>query len=374
MFKTSGPGISLRARALAAGLLLSGAAGADPASDAAVAPAKVSETPEPAGAAGAPAVAELTPSELAAEELSRKASRLRQLVEGTLDPSVKAQSLLSVKLEDSQGIPELSLLALLKRAEQLSKRPLAMRKLAFRKLPDESSDPAEAARYLFEMRAAFLALPAKDRKTILERHAQRRYEAEAENQKVERQRRRLQELTERTRTLEAFLDGSLDPNVDPTPLLQVDLTDPTEVFANESRRQRFLESSQVSAAAVPPSDAHGSAESPEKTEASLEQRLEAAESALDAVRRKIVAAPREKLDQMLEALRARQAKAQAEPEVTDAVQKKLGEAEDKAHSSVHSSSGCCTPSPGARERSRSTRPSSGFGPCGSSESAWSSSG
>ncbi len=172
------------------------------------------------GGDGTPTVqAEGSASPVSIEVFDTRRRDLVALFDGTLDAKVDVDALLSVSLTDDPLLD----------AEDLSRLIEVMRRAREEPLPRPedverpSADLAEAKARWMEALAAFSALDPELRRTRLDAH-QEAHEAR------ESARAALQARLDRARTtrtnLEAFLAGTLDLEVDPVPLLRIDLLDP----------------------------------------------------------------------------------------------------------------------------------------------------
>lgn len=273
------------------------------------------------------------------EDLKRKTRELREFAAGTLAPTIDPGPLLVVHVQDALGDPELGMLALLRRVEELRNKPLYVRRSALKAKLGDTQEPKQAARDLFDTRATFLSLPDKDRARILENHRERRREAETASQAVERDRQRLENLVGKAKALQAFLDGKLDPKLDPHELLRIDLGDVADVGSNELRRKDFLALGEQPPAPDGPPRTENEAETKAETktapasdvpDAPLQSQLEAAEKALDSLRYRILAVPAAELGRLLDVHGAQARKAESQPAAEEAAKQRIGEAEDRA--------------------------------------------
>jgi len=195
-----------------------------------------------------------------------------------------------------------------------------------RSVPRGADELGEARAELAAALVDFLRRPGAVRRRLLRRHEEQRHRAEAAERALREQRARLEELEQTATRLAALLDGTPDPEVDPAPLLRVNLAEESEIAADVARRRRFLSGS---AARTPP------AEPPTAGEGlAPEARIAAARLRIDALRLRFLAlAPAERAS-LLERHRRgttdeaeREAKARREEEARRAEQASLAELE-----------------------------------------------
>ncbi|MDH3201089.1 MAG: AAA family ATPase [Myxococcales bacterium] len=180
-----------------------------------------------------------TAKALAIEQLRRQTQQIQDLINGRLDVAVDPKTLFAVDLSVSQAGPDLELLLreLERGAEQATRR--ADRKRVSRPPKNESS-LERARRGLIEARAAFLSLPPAKQEEILSKHTARRREATVEAASKRVKTEMLIELQSQADQLEAFLQGELDPSIDPRPLLEIDFADLGDFALSSRRRKSFL--------------------------------------------------------------------------------------------------------------------------------------
>ena len=180
--------------------------------------------------------------------LRKQAKQIRQLMAGRLDVGVDPLSLFVVDLSAPESGADLErLLRELERDAKQWARPPG-RKLALR-TPGPENALEKARRELVEAQAAFLSLPRVKREEILSSHEARRIEVLAQAGSTQAKIETLAQLEERIAHLEAFLAGSLDPAIDPRPLLEMDPAELADFAADPDRRRRYLDPS--SAGPVP---------------------------------------------------------------------------------------------------------------------------
>ncbi|MEO6775806.1 MAG: hypothetical protein ABI467_22790, partial [Kofleriaceae bacterium] len=151
------------------------------------------------------------------------ATQIRAFMAGTLDATVDPRSLFVIDLASS--IDARSLAATLDHA----KRP--------RGTGSASESPA---RMLVDARAAFFALTDAQRAKLFEQHAAARAASLAGSTEQLAHQHLLAELRDHVTKLRAFLAGTLDPGIDPRPLLRIDLASEAEVALSADRRTAFL--------------------------------------------------------------------------------------------------------------------------------------
>jgi len=183
----------------------------------------------PAGPVAAPtqpdAAPEATVDPAVDAALRLRAGQIRGLIDGTLAPEIDATSLLTFDLADAAWLG----------SERLQRILTALQGAADGAPPGDSTDepveppappdarPGTAAAELEAAVLAFLELPAERRAALLTAHQERRAEAEAERTAAARDAADLDRITLQAEQLEAYLDGNLAPEVDPAPLLELDL-------------------------------------------------------------------------------------------------------------------------------------------------------
>lgn len=213
---------------------------------------------------GAPLRADGGPALPAESSMLEAAAQIGRLMQGKLDPSVDPRSLFDVSL--SPG-PSPNLRSVLERLNQDEKS----------KQPNRELTPQQR---LVEAQAAFLSLPAKKRRQLLTAHQARRQAADRANRLQSEKRARLAELETSAANLEAFLEGRLSADVDPSSLLSVNLLDDASLATSEARRRTFLEHSAHGTPAEPPPGDHRS----KPKGLSLDAQLALAAEKLDSLR------------------------------------------------------------------------------------------
>ena len=155
------------------------------------------------------------------------ADRLDALRRGELDPSIDARALFVLPLDA--------------RVEAFASATRAPAEATNE--PDAEPSAADRdARALVD----FLRLPADERNALLDAHAARHATFLERDAAVRAARaRRTQELQTRSDQLEAFLDGRLESDVDPTPLLRVDLLAAHDIGVDAQRATTFLDESEL---------------------------------------------------------------------------------------------------------------------------------
>ncbi len=214
-----------------------------------------------------------------AEAMRQQAARIRDLIAERLDVAVDPHSLFALDLSRPEASLQVeSLLEQLDQARATSSGSTKRLKDE-RSKPSEAEDPEQAARdALTKAQLDFLSLPAAERQRLLDVHEHRRQRAQAQADQEAIKQQRLGELTAQGDQLEAFLEGTLDPSVDPKPLLIIDLSATGELALDAERRRGFV------TAESPTSPA------PEDTEPSgLDLQLRVAADRLDALRRRFLA-------------------------------------------------------------------------------------
>lgn len=208
-------------------------------------------------------------------DLALRAAQIGRLIDGTLDPSVDAEALFVVPLADPSLGPNGEHLTGLLTALAQPSPPKRRRS----KSPTAALSPPVAA-FVAAYRS-FLELPLAERRALLEAHANKHQAALAGVDPAAIATRAADDVEERAEHLEAYLAGTLAPEVDPSALLSVDLAQPSEVSLSPARRGTWLTMGTASPA------------SPPSTPGAL---LVAAQARLDAARRKYLAlAPTERL-------------------------------------------------------------------------------
>jgi hypothetical protein len=261
------------------------------------APAAVEAGPEAEGRRQADAQARAERS----ARLRERARKLRALAAGTLDPAVSLEGLFTLDLQDPafgrrDALAELASAATGpvpaapaadKRGKRSEPKPLDVTALT----PEQDLRAALAA---------FLRLPVERRAALIAEHRARAEALQAARTREGRARERLESLEQRNARLRAFLNGNLDPSVDPAPLLSLPLGDVTSPGLHGRLSRLSALASQVSSDDSPPPQAAtaqpaidaqstetapdaGVAESPGAgaSPPTLEAQLEAAEGELD---------------------------------------------------------------------------------------------
>lgn len=254
------------------------------------------------------------------DELRDRADQILALIDGTLAPDVDARRLLVLELSNSSlvGRSGERLAALLR---GLDEPPVSQESR------EADLDPASAleAAYL-----AFLRLPAKRRQELLDAHAERRAATLASDAARELFEQRLAATTADADRLEAFLEGSLDVGVDPRGLIEIDLADAKELGLSRARRETWL-----SSADSPRAEGETPDPSVETTDAEgdeLAEELAAAETRLDALRRRYVRLSPEARASLFEAHRRRIAAAESNPQTESVPEARASLDEEDARS------------------------------------------
>ncbi|MEX1366483.1 MAG: hypothetical protein AB1Z98_25390, partial [Nannocystaceae bacterium] len=229
-------------------------------------------TPAAAGPAAAPArvapeepaASEVAPAVVPADDpLMTKARQLVALMEGTLDPSVDPADVLVLELSDTEAIGPggVQLVTMLQQAasapaddaddadDVVPQTPLVL----------DGMEPAAAFEAAY---VAFSRLGPERRAELLAAQASKRAAVTSARQDAER---RVAALTRRADALQAYLEGTLDLEVDPSTVLQVDLADEREVGLSSARRAQWLASSAATPTPAPTADADVEVEGDEAT-------------------------------------------------------------------------------------------------------------
>jgi hypothetical protein len=212
-----------------------------------------------------------------AEAMRQQAERIRDLIAERLDVAVDPASLFAIDLSKPEASRQVeSLLKELEQAPAARSRSTSAVRGELAK-PSEAAVSAQAARdALIQAQRDFLSLPEAERQRLLDVHQKRRQAALAEAQAEAIKQQRLAELNSQAEQLEAFLEGKLDPSVDPKPLLTIDLSATGELALDAERRRQFVTGD--------------SSKAPEDTATSeLDSQLSLAASRLDVLRRRFLA-------------------------------------------------------------------------------------
>lgn len=287
------------------------------------APVAVDAQPAPPSVGRPPAEPDTSSPATAEREvewLRLRAARIRDFTRGRLDPSIDPASLFTVDLGGS-SLGEDPGAALSRILREVGGRGRGQRALP----PDAGGDALAAARADFlNALAEYLRRPAAERLRLGRQHEERRQERDAA-ERVERARRaQLQALELASARLGAYLEGRLEPGVDPAPLLRVNLLEESEIGADPERRRRFLAppAEGLAAAAATGGDAS----------APLEARLDLARSRMDELRRRFLSlspAERASLEAKHRAgLGAREAAERARAAVERAAEEERGRREE----------------------------------------------
>ncbi len=206
------------------------------------------------------------PRAVLAASLLTRAARIRQLIAGTLDPTVDADALFSVQLDALGGDADRlqALVAAIEsgRAEPPSdEAPRSEGPAAVpppeppSHPPDSEPDPSpppstppedpetgldEARATLASAYAAFFSLSPERATQRLRAHRARVQEHQAQVGAQARVQEALAGTLGQAEALEAFLRGELEPEIDPAELLAVDLLQDRELLGSEHRRASVL--------------------------------------------------------------------------------------------------------------------------------------
>lgn len=177
----------------------------------------------PVGADDATAPVEPGPAE--------KATKIRELIAGKLDPNVDPHDLFSIKL-DSSSTDNATSSELLRLLQEFDKPKRSRLKS---KVPPGDAQAA-AARALLSARIAFFSLSPAKRTQLLARHQDKRSTSETTAPRLSEA-----SLQEEADKLEALLSGSTEAPVERSSLLAVDLLDDPDLVTDKARRRAFLE-------------------------------------------------------------------------------------------------------------------------------------
>ncbi len=229
---------------------------------------------------------------------------------GRLDVEVDPASLFTVSLHEPGAADRARLmfetLEESDRQRQRGKRTLSPPST---QMPPGDDLVDEAQRELARAQLDFLSLPAEERRRLLSEHARRQRAAtrdgEAQGQKLQL----LAALEAQAEQLEAFLEGTLDPSVDPEPLLGIDLLAADEIALDRKRRSAFLRE-----------DAQPPIASDQLEKLGLDASIDLARARIDAQRRRFVAMTSKERSQLFDRHRAKRTDRieAAEAEVSDA--------------------------------------------------------
>lgn len=240
------------------------------------------------------------PQVAVATALEARARNVRALIAGTLDPSIEAAGLFSIQLDaigaDGRTLVELaaSVQAAVAAAREATEKPPKRRRepAPIAKPPEPAPvqpDPVTADSQLATARqdltaayVEFFSLPAEEAQARLDAHREKvRLAAEAAGY-VGSLGQQISETNLQAERLEALLDGTLDPDVDPSTLLQIDLLGEREFLRREKRRLGVIGTEES-----PPEEVADPVTSAQTAE--LESALAAAEKRLDQARLKYLA-------------------------------------------------------------------------------------
>jgi hypothetical protein len=219
--------------------------------------------------------------------LDARSQEIEALIAGELDAAVDVDALFELDLSDplltgDGGLRLRSLIARhTSRNDSIAHRGSKRQQKVSRPRPrGPSADLAHATDRLFAAYDEFLALdPTRRRSLLVEHRSKHGAHAEAERVSEELRRERLKALRARADALRAFMDGTLAVEVDPRPLLALDLIDEQEPALSSTRRQSWS----------PPRATTGPAER-------LEFELAQAELELDAARQRFLSLDSEQRD------------------------------------------------------------------------------
>ncbi|MEX1363613.1 MAG: AAA family ATPase [Nannocystaceae bacterium] len=233
--------------ALVALLVVGGSARGQPASGDGVGSEPKAAPARPEGVDGADSTARPEPEPEPAEEpLRRRARQILELIDGTLDLEVEPASLFVVDLSDPAlvGPAGEHLLELLGSLDEPiaepEPEPIPPRRGRRRRSePEPEPEPKPEPSAVDELIAAlevYLRLSPDERQEVFDRHARRQQAAVTERDAASlREARRVRVMRQADR-LEAFLEGTLDLEVEPHDLLTLDLLDIEEVGLSAERR------------------------------------------------------------------------------------------------------------------------------------------
>ncbi len=217
-----------------------------------------------------PSPPEPTPPDpaLIVDRLNQRAAAIEALLEGRLDPVVALSDVFVLVLDD----PALAgpdgwsgLLTAIQKARSMPEpapapEPAPLDKRRPSRSPPEpepapqidpvdyalplaptDADPLTRARNRVERAyLRFALLDPTERQALVDAHEARRSENQRRQQSEAKARARLELLQREADQLAALIDGTLDPAVDPTPLLEVDLGAADELLRNPERLARAL--------------------------------------------------------------------------------------------------------------------------------------
>ncbi len=309
------------------------------------APAKPEAGPPDAVADAAPDPAPVAPT----DPLRLRAARIRALIDGTLGLELDPASLFIIDLSDPAwvGPDGEHLRGLLLQLEAPPPDPEPPRRRPSRRKPKtpEPEPTPEPAAELTEALEAYLRLSPEQRRATFETHARRRDDAVAEREASSRRESRRLAITTQADQLEAFLDGTLDLEIDPRPLLRLNLSDEHETALSPLRRKAW---STEPPSAEPPTEPEPPVEPAEPAEPPTEPEppaspddpateldsLDTAEARLDALRRRFLALTPPERSALFETHERRK----KEAEEAEAAAKAQAEAEAKAQADAEAES------------------------------------
>ncbi|MEZ4329169.1 MAG: ATP-binding protein [Polyangiales bacterium] len=170
--------------------------------------------------------------------LTARRARVLALLDGTLDTQFAASDVLRVPLDDVDLVGEggqrfFALLGRLRAEAGLADAARRRAEQARARAVAREPDPVvRAADGLLDALARFLLLPESERAAVVARHEARREAARAREAAV---RPRVEELQRQAQQLTAYMRLELDPEVDPAPLLTLDLSANDELGGSHVR-------------------------------------------------------------------------------------------------------------------------------------------
>ncbi|MEM6290676.1 MAG: ATP-binding protein [Myxococcota bacterium] len=283
-------------------------------------------TPEP-DVEPAPAAAEPQPA-TTDEALALRAERIRALVDGTLAPGVDARNLFTLDLADPAWGPNASLRfgTILGRLDAPQPKPRRRRRRPKPRPPLEGLSPDQA---LEDALVEFFGFTVEQRAALFAAHDAKRRAAKIEAATDEGRRVQAKDVQRQADQLRAYLAGTLDLDVDPAPLLAIDVLeshastrkDPSWIASNpdatealrvaladlDLQQQRYLALSEEEKAEVASTHAARIAAATAEAEAKAAAKAEAEAAAARAEAEAQAAA-----DATAEDLEAEEARAEAE--------------------------------------------------------------
>lgn len=155
-------------------------------------------------------------------DAAERAAQVRALLDGQLDPAVDARGLLDLPLD--------GVVPLRRVAEILSLSPRARRRARRTAGAAIAADPQAALLWAY---VDLLSLEPGARQALVAEHQERRQQVERAAMADELAAARRATLEAQLGQLRAYLEGRLDPSVDPAPLLRVDLAADLDAAALE---------------------------------------------------------------------------------------------------------------------------------------------